>query len=552
MFKKTDQQIKDCFYKLKNRSDVSDLLEIEDKSLRYFLYVKRPENLYVTFTVLKKNGNKRIINAPQAELKSIQRKLAYILNLVYKIKPSTHGFVIGKNIVTNANNHCKRKAILNIDLKDFFTQIHFGRVLGMLVKGPYDISKDAAIVISQIACCNAVLPQGAPSSPIITNMICSPLDTRLTRLAKKNNSKYTRYADDITFSTFDKQFSSNMINSDILNLKLGKDLNKAIKDNGFVVNEDKIFLNTKNTRQEVTGLVVNKFTNIKREYLKNIRAILHNCEKDNVYNTAKTYVKKGYCKNGQIKANIDDKNYETQVVLWFKAVIKGKINFIKDIRGKNDFIYLKCAEKANIIFKDQIFNISKLKDFKDKIISNVLVLKGDNNGVQGSGFLLKDFGLVTSFHVTQDNAFYKAYHYNEYEETSLCVISKEINEIKSDLNIDYAIYKFNKDNENFLEAGSSVEVGDKVKIIGYPNFMKGNSYNVQTCYITSRKYYMGAIFFTVGGTVFHGASGGVVLNDQNKVVGIIKGGVVSNTESETNENQGFVPLDIVLTHFHQQ
>ena len=549
MFKKTDKEIKDCFYKLKSRSDVANLLEIADKSLRYFLYVKRPENLYNTFNVLKKNGAPRIINAPQKELKSIQKKLSYILNLVYKIKPSAYGFLIGKNIVSNASNHCKRKVILNIDLKDFFTQIHFGRVRGMLSKAPYNIDIEAATVISQLACYNGVLPQGSPSSPILTNMICSPLDTQLTRVALKNKIRYTRYADDITFSTFSKQFSSNIVNDDIHNLKIGKDINRTLENNGFIVNKDKIFLNTKDTRQEVTGLVVNKFPNIKREYLKNIRAILHNCQKYGVYNTAKIYIRKGYCKSSKIRKNIDNIDFKETVVLWFKAVLKGKINFVKDIRDKNNFLYLKFAEELNMIFNEKIFDISKLKKFNKKIVSNVLVL--ESKTFQGSCFLLKGFGLVTSFHLTQDGYLYKAYDYNRYDATEFCSIAKEINEIKSDLNIDYAIYNIKKSDELFLELGdaSNLEIGDTVTIIGYPDFMKGNSPNIQTCAITGVKPYMNAEFFTVSARIFHGASGGVVLNNKNKVVGIIKGGVISFEESEIDQNQGFVPFNLVLSHF---
>ena len=554
MFKRTDQEIQDRFYKLESRADVADLLEIEDKSLRYFLYVKRPENLYFTFNVPKKNGKPRTINAPKNELKNIQKKLAYILNLVYKVKASAHGFVNGKNILTNATNHSNRKVILNIDLKDFFTQIHFGRVRGMLSKKPYNIGIEAATVISQLACYNGVLPQGAPSSPIITNMICSPLDTQFTKIAFKNNAKYTRYADDITFSTYDKQFCKDIVNNDVYNLQLGKDITKTLKDNGFTVNDDKIFLNTRNTRQEVTGLVVNKFPNLKREYLKNLRAILHNCERDGVYNTAKVYIKKGFCRNKEIQKTAMDEKHKDEVISWFKLVIRGKINFIKQIRGNDDLIFLKYAEKANIIFKEEIFNVTKLKNFNDNIVNNVLVIRNNNNTKQGSGFLLKDFGLVTCFHVTEDGNYYQVYKLDQNNDTThICTIAKDLNEIKSDKNIDYAIYKFKDGNDSFLELGDSTSlgIGDEVTIIGYPNFLEGNSPYIQKCFITSNKFYMGAKFFTVSANIAHGASGGVVLNNQNKVVGIIKGAPASLDECEDDENRGFVPIDIVLSHYNK-
>jgi len=178
--------LRDEFYRLSTREDVAKILEIEEKSLRYFLYAKKPDNMYTTFKIAKKSGGTREISAPAKELKAIQRKLAYILNLVYRVKPSVYGFVHERNIKDNASKHTRRKVILNIDLKDFFSQIHFGRVRGMLMNKPYGIGQEAATVIAQLACYKGILPQGAPSSPVLTNMICSPLDTQLTNLAKKH------------------------------------------------------------------------------------------------------------------------------------------------------------------------------------------------------------------------------------------------------------------------------------------------------------------------------------------------------------------------------
>ena len=128
--------------------------------------------------------------------------------MVYKTKPAAHGFVLDKNVATNAKGHVKKKYVFNIDLENFFDQIHFGRVRGMLMKPPYNLGEEAALVISQIACYKGKLPQGAPTSPILTNMVCAPLDTQLTKLAKKYNLQYSRYADDITFSTYKADFSS--------------------------------------------------------------------------------------------------------------------------------------------------------------------------------------------------------------------------------------------------------------------------------------------------------------------------------------------------------
>ena len=102
------EKIKDEFLALKTRQDVAELLGIKEKSLRYFLYAIRPDNMYSQFVIKKKNGDDRCINAPDKKLKNIQRKLANVLNCVYKVKPAAHGFVVDKNIITNAKNHVRR------------------------------------------------------------------------------------------------------------------------------------------------------------------------------------------------------------------------------------------------------------------------------------------------------------------------------------------------------------------------------------------------------------------------------------------------------------
>ena len=117
------------FGALKTREDVANILGIKEKSLRYFLYKKRPENMYYSFEVPKKGGTKRKISAPEAQLKEIQRKLNEVLSVIYKPKVCAYGFISGKSILENASQHVNRRVVLNVDLKDFFAQIHFGRVV---------------------------------------------------------------------------------------------------------------------------------------------------------------------------------------------------------------------------------------------------------------------------------------------------------------------------------------------------------------------------------------------------------------------------------------
>ena len=109
MFKKTDEELIKAFDNAKTRQDIADLLEIKEKSLRYFLFVVKPENMYSSFTIPKKRGGKRQIFAPSKKLRNLQRKLAYVLNLKYKPKICSYGFVKGKNILDNASQHTKNQ-----------------------------------------------------------------------------------------------------------------------------------------------------------------------------------------------------------------------------------------------------------------------------------------------------------------------------------------------------------------------------------------------------------------------------------------------------------
>ncbi len=545
IFKKSDEELKKEFYNMISRKDVAKLLDIEDKSLRYFLYSDKNKSMYTTFEIPKKKGNPRRINAPNEELKNIQRKLSYVLNLIYKVKPCAYGFINNKNIKDNAKNHVKKKMILNIDLKDFFTQIHFGRVRGMLMKPPYGIGVQAATVIAQIACYDGVLPQGAPSSPILTNMICSPLDTQLTNLAKKYTLKYTRYADDITFSTYESTLPKSILDYQVNSLTIGNELNHILNKNSFSVNPDKVHLNNNYTRQEVTGLVVNKFPNIKREYIKTLRAILNNCTKIGVYETALEYINKGYCKNKEIATSKEDKE---KVCNWFKCVLKGKISYVSQIRGYKDYIFLKYAQKLNRIFNEEIFNL----DYVDDFIYNVVVLETSNldNVSQGSGFFIKDIGLFTNYHVTENGEFYNV---KTYKMEILGVVSKELNEINSDKIIDYALYDLKSSKIRGLELGDpkNIKIGDKVIVIGYPDYCDNDSPNIQTCNIISRTNYMGECLYTISGRVVHGSSGGAVLDMNHKVIGIIKAGVVSLFEAGESSKQGFVPIDLAIEYLNK-
>lgn len=549
--------VSDSFHSLKTREDVARLLNISEQSLRYFLYKLRLQDKYHSFSIAKKDGSSRIISAPDERLKSIQRTLSSILSSEYSPKPCVYGFLNDKSFIDNARNHIAKKSILNIDLKDFFDQIHFGRVLGMLVKPPYSLCREAAITITQIACYHGRLPQGSPCSPIITNMICAPLDNAMMRLAKKTGCYYSRYADDITFSTYRKEFDKGIVLNNNGTIELGDEIKRILSKHSFIVNPKKISLKTKDCRQEVTGITVNERPNPRRSYTKQLRAMLHHCERDGILNAAKQFVDKGFCKNDSIKRIINDPDREKMILAWFSQVLAGKVNYLRMIKGDKDLTFLSFAKKYNKVFNAQYFDITELDRFNVSIDNSTFILDGQTTYTQGSGFYLPGYGLITAYHVTENNDFYNVKTVKSYGEASLTTVGKTINEISADKDLDYALYKISSNlicGDLSFQIGNSKKlgIGDTVILIGYPNYIKGNSPNVQHCYITSKKPFMGAEMFTVNGRVVHGSSGGLVLDSDHNIVGIIKGGIVSMEEDDQCENQGFVPIHLILEHLGKE
>lgn len=260
-----------------SRNDLADFLKVERKHLTYVLYKRGVENCYRSFKIPKKNGEERIINAPDDFLKPIQERLAFVLSWhlgevrkANNIKTNiSHAFEKKKSIVTNAKVHRNKRLVLNMDLEDFFTSFNFGRIQGFFEKNEYFcVPKEVATIIAQLACYKGSLPQGAPSSPIITNLICQILDYRLLRVAKKYKVDYTRYADDLTFSTNNKVFRD--LQDDFV-----EELREVIGRAGFSINEKKTRLQLRDSRQEVTGIIVNKKLNTRLEYRKDTRAMAH-------------------------------------------------------------------------------------------------------------------------------------------------------------------------------------------------------------------------------------------------------------------------------------
>lgn len=355
------------FLSTTTKKEIATVLGIKYSTLCYYLYVFPEKERYSIFDIPKKNGNIRQIVAPVSGLKRIQRKLASILQDIYPDKYCVYGFLKEKNIKLNASKHTGHNIIINIDLKDFFHSINFGRVLGIFKSPPFNFNKEVAVTLAQICCYNNSLPQGAPTSPIISNYVCRRLDNDLLRFARKIKMVYTRYADDITFSTNLKEIPPQLGFIKEAELLLSNELKNIIENNDFEINGGKTRYAFKNNRQEVTGLTVNKFPNVNRKFVRNIRAMLHAWEKYGVEDAATEYFEK-YKKVGKP---------ENQINTFIKVAV-GRINFLRHIQYKENIgdsqLYRRFYSKVQELYPE-----AKLTSFRQYITSAtdpVVLLEG--------------------------------------------------------------------------------------------------------------------------------------------------------------------------------
>ncbi|WP_406736852.1 retron Ec67 family RNA-directed DNA polymerase/endonuclease [Thioclava sp. GXIMD4215] len=270
-------------------SDIAALLEVKPQFLSKIIYKMDDESKYSKFEIPKKNGGVREICAPTSSLEFMQSRLSRLLYQCYfdiygapqtPFRVLSHGFQRdrGLSIFTNAARHTSKRYVLNIDLENFFPSLNFGRVRGFFLKNRnFQLGDKAATAVAQLACFENSLPQGAPSSPIISEFLTQPLDIALQSLARKYRCTYSRYADDITFSTNLRQFPSKLaFQFPVPEIWVASPhLENNISRYGFQINKKKTRMQSGSQWKSVTNLTVNEHVNIKKEYYKGARYCAH-------------------------------------------------------------------------------------------------------------------------------------------------------------------------------------------------------------------------------------------------------------------------------------
>lgn len=530
----------DRFLQIKTNQQLADFLGIKIGTLFFYCQYSTPSNAYITFNISKKNGCLRLISAPNKQLKYIQTVLSKVLNEFYVPKKTAHGFIKQRSIITNAEIHTNKKCMLNIDIKDFFGSIHIGRVIGLFRSIPFLFNNTIATSLAQLVCYKNHLPQGAPTSPVISNLICRKLDNDLIMLASKHKVLCTRYCDDITFSTkariLPPQIAKKLDDGKVI---LGDELRLVFSNNNFVINEEKTRCQFFFNRQMVTGLIVNKKVNIPRKKYKHIRAIMHY-----TYNHGEDA---GAIKNNFIKK---DGNPDTER---FMNCLKGNIEYLKMVLSVDDLRYRRIATQFNELNGEAVFPIPD--SFETKIKNYIFIIEqiGKEPKSQGTAFLVKGLGLVTCLHnicsiakplsddklaeIVENNV--KVFH-PDYPDTFEIVSFKY-----SDFNQDLLILNTYKHKECGFELASQYHsyyslTKERCTAVGYPDYSETSTATVlRDVKITTKRKSCEQWLYDVNARLSYGASGGPVFNANNEVIGYIDRG---NKMGENEENNNSICL----------
>ena len=314
---------------------LAKLLNIENKTL--FAIINKPDAFYRTFEIKKKSGGMREIRAPYPSLKTIQQWIyEYVLKHQY-VHGCAHGFRPKRSIVSNVKIHAENRSLLKLDLKDFFPSIKINRVVQVFKEIGY--TKNVSWLLATICCLDEELPQGAPTSPMLSNIVARHMDKRLYRLAKSFGYRYSRYADDISFSGDDIPVAF---------IKYATDI---IEDCGFTVNSKKVRLYNEKDNKILTGVA------LKNGKLKLPRQKRREYEQE-IYYTLK------YGLNTRIRG--DYKFFSTYILS-----LLGKANFWLMLEPENTFAK-ESIPKLKLLYKNAIGMKSPTNTFVTTFLSAVV------------------------------------------------------------------------------------------------------------------------------------------------------------------------------------
>jgi len=504
---------------ISDRHDLADLLGVTYAQLTGTVFIAPPAKKYRYFAIAKKTGGFRTIKAPRPRLKQLQRALSDELYRVHR--PHTeaaHGFAKDRSILSNAAPHVGSRYLLNVDLEDYFGSINFGRVLGLFMAPPFRYSQGLAAIIANICCDANSLPQGAPTSPVIANMLSSRLDVRLSALAHSKRANYTRYADDITFSFFGPRalLPEEIVEVDGETVTLGGDLMRIIEEEGFRPNYRKVRLASRCSRMEVTGITVNEFPNVRRDYVRQIGSMLYAWKKHG-HDKAQDYFDRIYDpKRGRRSSSVD-----------IEDVLRGRLAFLRSVRAGRGDVYNKLARRFNDVIEpnSRPLPLLDVRTPHQKAEDDVWVIATDRP--RGTGVRIVGNLVITCAHVVRGNDGSISNPVLAFKPTENQREDYLLNVIAVDPEFDLAICEFTGIRMPLLQ-GNGIAISSarpqtqqRVHLIGMPDYECGDPFHCEDSIITRTRLTAPKEHFDVGATILQGMSGGPVLDINAALLGII-------------------------------
>lgn len=316
---------------MKNIGCVAVLVETNPLQLMRLRFDKP----YFVFEVRKQKGKTRLIESPKGELKLVLKKLNNYLQSAYFFcrTPAAYGFVQQprhtqkkKNILTNAKLHCGKNFLLNIDMKDFFHQVSRLRVISIFKEPPFNFNLELSSFLAELTTYNNRLPMGSPTSPVLTNFATIELDNELQQFARENKITYSRYVDDLSFSSNQSITGSHFHH-----------IQHIITHKGFTINTQKIQWMGENDEKTVTGLILKDKPQVPDLFLSDLESNL------------KKY------KHVLEFSSVSNKGTPAEWIAQFKEHLLGKLRFLQMVYGYQHPVTNKMYQMYNDAYNTRAF-----------------------------------------------------------------------------------------------------------------------------------------------------------------------------------------------------
>lgn len=530
------------FAQVSSNEQLSEYCGVSWDELRMLAYaagIKR----YTEWLVPKRNGDGfRRISSPMANLRRVQRAIAKGLSEFYRPPSCVYGFVQGRNVAMNALQHTRKRTVLSLDLEDFFPSITASRVHGLFTK-TLSFPDEVANTLTNLVCYRGALPQGAPTSPVISNIICFKMDRSFLNFASNNGLTYTRYADDLIFSSTSAYLARKIFNQDKDDDKgVNSYLINTIEANGFRINKKKVHIANRGSRQMVNGIIVNQKCNIKRTQYKELRALFHKWSKEGYSKAAEVYFGKK-----------DNLRYKTKLCIEGEPCDEG--TFVKHIRGRLDYYSMvvgvngrptePMAKLWTLFHEITRERVPYLTYEKSAVHLSYAFDSSEKNGVEGaesSGVIVQGVLLTCSHGLPEEDIDKFGDPIQIQVRTAFDQqLSIDVSRFKRYKYLDFAYAKLDESFDGIgvrsINPEYLVQVGERIVASGYAG---GSplSHCVQASVLPG--FHDDRI--VVDRAFIEGMSGGPVFNTRHEVIGIVLKG---SSESSYSRDGEFLPLKSV-------